>query len=59
MVSAEEIVLSSYGKRTDCILDTIVVDIVSAVKDIAAQTWKKCIGVYESPTHSGFRSEAS
>ena len=36
MVSAEEVVLSSDGERADCILHTVVVDVVSAVKDVAA-----------------------
>ena len=36
MVAAEEVVLSSDGERTDCILDYVVVDVISAVKDVAA-----------------------
>ena len=43
MVSAEEIVLSSDGNRTDCIFHTVVVDVVSTVKDIAAQSRKECV----------------
>ena len=36
MVAAEEVVLSSDGERADCILHTVVVYVVSAIKDIAA-----------------------
>ena len=59
MVAAEEVVLSSDGERADCILDSVVVDVISAVKDITAQAWEKSIGVDQSLSHSGFRSEAS
>lgn len=33
---AEEVVLSSDGESADCILHTVVVYVVSAIKDIAA-----------------------
>ena len=36
MVAAEEVVLASYRQRTDCILYAVVVDVLSAVKDVAA-----------------------
>ena len=45
MVAAEEVVLSSDGERADCILDSVVVDVVSAFKDIAAQTREKRVCV--------------
>ena len=59
MVSAEEVVLSSDGERSDRILDSVVVDVISAIKDITAQAWEKSIGVDQSLSHSGFWSEAS
>ena len=59
MVSAEEVVLSSDGERSDRILDSVVVDVISAVKDITAKAWEKSIGIDQSSAHSGFRSEAS
>lgn len=36
VVTAEEVVLPADGQRTDCILHPVVVDVVSAVKDVAA-----------------------
>ena len=36
MVSAEEIVLASDRQWADCVLHAVVVDVVSAVKDVAA-----------------------
>ena len=36
MVSAKEIVLATYRQWADSILHTVVVDVVSAVKDVAA-----------------------
>ena len=41
MITAEEIVLPSQGQRSDGILHAVVVNVVSAVKDIAAQSRKK------------------
>ena len=46
MVAAEEVVLSSDGERADRILNSVVVNIVSAIKDITAQAWEKSIGVH-------------
>ena len=54
MVSAEEVVLSSDGERTDRILDSVVVDVISAIKDITAQAWEKSVCVDQSLSHSGF-----
>ena len=59
MVSAEEVVLSSDGERADRILDSVVVDVISAIKDITAQAWEKSVRVDQSSAHSGFWSEAS
>ena len=59
VVAAEEVVLSSDGERADCILDSVVVNVISAVKDITAQAWEKSVRVDQSSAHSGFRSEAS
>ena len=36
MVAAEEIVLAADCQRADRVLHTVVVDVVSAVKDVAA-----------------------
>lgn len=52
MVSAEEIVLTADVQRTDCILHSIVVDTISAVKDVATQTREKRVCVDLSPSHS-------
>ena len=59
MVSAEEVVLSSDGNRTDCIFHTVVVDVVSTVKDIAAQSRKECVCIDQGLPHPGFRGEGS
>ena len=59
MVAAEEVVLSSDGERSDRILDSVVVDVISAIKDITAQAWEKRVSVDQSSALSGFRSEAS
>ena len=48
MVAAEEVVLSSDGERSDRILDSVVVDVISAVKDITAQAWEKRVSVDQS-----------
>ena len=58
MVAAEEVVLSSDGERSDRILDSVVVDVISAIKDITAQAWEKSIGVDQSLSHPGFRCKA-
>ena len=59
MVPAEEIVLASDCKWTNCVLDTVVVNAISAVQDIAAQAWKERIGVSQHPAHQGLRRELS
>ena len=46
VVSVEELVLHAYGQRTDCILHSIVVDVVSTVEHIAAHLRKQCVGIY-------------
>ena len=58
MVAAEEVVLSSDGERSDRILDSVVIDVISSVKDITAQAWEKSISIYQSSAHSGFRCKA-
>ena len=45
MVAAKEVVLSSDCERSDRILDSVVVDVISAVKDITAQAWEKRVSV--------------
>lgn len=37
MAAAEEAVLSAYVQSMDCILHSVVVDVISAVKDVAAK----------------------
>lgn len=46
MVAAEEIVLPAYGQQTDCILLSVVVDVISAVKDIVAKSWEQGVSIY-------------
>lgn len=58
VIAAEEVVLATYSEREDCILDSVVVYVISAVKHLAAQTWKKSIGIDLSSSHSGFGCEA-
>lgn len=59
VVAAEEVVLSAQGQRPDGILHAVVVDVVSAVKDIAAQSRKEGVCVNQGPSHSGPGSEAT
>ena len=49
--SEYKVVLSSDGERSDRILDSVVVDIVSAIKDITAQAWEKSVRVDQSSAH--------
>ncbi len=44
-IAGEEIGLSAEGQRTDGILGAVVVDLISAVQDIAAEPWQEDIGV--------------
>ena len=59
MVSAEEVVLSSDGKRPDGVLDPDVVDVILSVKDISAQPRQKGVCVHYRSAHPGFRAEES
>ena len=59
VVAAEEVVLSAQGQRPDGILHAVVVDVVSAVKDIAAQSRKEGVCVNQGHSYSGPGSEAA
>ena len=59
VVAAEEVVLPAQSQRPDGILHAVVVDIVSTVKDIAAQSRKEGVCVNLGPSHSGPGSEAA
>ena len=55
VIACEEIVFPAEGQRTDGILDAVVVDLIAAVEDIAAEPWKKGVSIYERFAHPWFR----
>ena len=53
MIAGEQEVLAAQSQRADCILYAVVVNIVPAIQDLAAEAREKCIGVDQSLAHPG------
>ena len=57
MIAGKQEVLTPQSEGTDGVLNTVVVDVVSAVQNIAAEAGKKRISVDNGSTHPGLGRE--